>query len=71
MLAVGTLLAVLCLLTGRATAVRACDVLLLFGLGLHLTLIGVLAFSTTAKRNAILQYRLKIILSTHNYSFFV
>ena len=70
MLSVGTLLAVLRLLTGRATAVCACDVLLLFGLGLHLTLIGVLAFSTATKRNAILQNRLKIILSAHNYIVF-
>lgn len=70
MLTVGALLAVFCLLTGRAAAVCAGDVLLLFSLGLHLTLVGIFALSTATKRNSILKNRLKIILSAHNIYLF-
>ena len=66
MLAVGTLLAVLGLLTGRAATVRTSNVLLLLGLGFHLASIRVLPFTATAKGNTILQYLLEILFSCHN-----
>ena len=54
MLAVGTLLAVLGFLAGRAAAVGTGDILFLFGLGLHLAGLRVLTLTTTAKGNAVL-----------------
>ena len=55
MLSVGTLLTVLGLLSGRAAAVRACDVFLLLGLGLHLTFVRVFAFTAPTEVDAILE----------------
>ena len=65
MLTVGTLLAVLGLLSGRTAAVRTGDILLLLGFGLHLTLVGVTAVTATTKRDAVLQYFLKILFACH------
>ena len=70
MLSVGTLLAVLGLLSGRAAAVCTGDVLLFLGFGLHLTLVGVFPFAAAAKGNAILQDILKIVFFTHLRSYF-
>ena len=44
---IGSLLAILCLLTGRATTVSTRDVLFLLGFGLHLALVGVLALAAS------------------------
>ena len=57
---VGTLLAVLSLLTGRAGTVGTSDVFLLLGLGLHLAII--LRLVTSASEvDAVLEDMLKII----------
>ena len=63
---VGTLLTVLSLLLGRAAAMCAGDVLLFLGFRLHLSFVGVMAFTTPAERNSIYQYILKITLLTHS-----
>ena len=72
-MAVCPLLAILGLLTGRAAAMSARDILFLLGLGLHLALVGILALTTTAKADAILKNGLEIVLFTHaeaNFSLF-
>ena len=62
MFPVGPLLTVLRLLTGGATAVSACDILLFLGLGLHLAIVSVAALTTTTETYAVLQYLLKIVV---------
>ena len=69
-LAVGTLLAVLCLLSGRAAAVCAGYILLFLGLGLHLPLVRVASFATPTEADATLQNLLEIVFSCHNTIFF-
>ena len=64
-MSVGALFAVFGLLFGRATAVRTGNILFLLGLGLHFALVGVLAFPTATKVNAILQYHLEVISLIH------
>ena len=66
MLAVGTLFAILGLLTGRPRAVRSSDVLLFLGLGLHLTIVRVVTVTAPAERDAVLQDFLKVLFSCHN-----
>ena len=63
MLAVGTLFAVLGLLTGRPRAVRSGDVLFFLGLGLHLARIRVAALAAPTERDAVLQDFLKVLLA--------
>ena len=69
-LAVGTLLAVLGLLSGRAAAVCAGYILLFLGLGLHLPLVRVASFATPTEADATLQNLLEIVFSCHNTIFF-
>ena len=57
---VGTLFAVLCLLTGRAAAVGTGDILFLLGLGLHLAVVLGLV-TATAEGIAVLKDMLKIV----------
>ena len=64
MLAVGALFAVLGFLTCRPAAVCSGDVFLFLGFGLHLTFVRVVTFAATPKRNAVLQYFLKIVVHT-------
>ena len=64
---ISTLFAVLRLLTGGAAAMSSGDVLLLFGLGLHLAVVlGLVAATTEA--DAVFKDMLKVVL--HNYSLF-
>jgi len=64
---VGSLLAILRLLTGRAAAVGTGDVLLLLGLGLHLAIVRLLV-TATSKRDAVFKDMLKIV---HYFNFLV
>ena len=59
-MAVGALLAVLRLLSGRAAAMSSCDILLLFGFGLYLAI--VLRLVTSASEvDAVFKDILKIV----------
>ena len=64
-MAVSALLAVFGFLLGRATAMGTGDVFLLFGLGLHLTLVRIAALSATSKRDTIFENTLEIVFYTH------
>ena len=65
LMSVGTLFAVLCLLTGRAATMGTSDVLFLLSLGLHLVII-LARTATTSEADTVLQDMLKITFLTHN-----
>ena len=60
LMTIGTLFAVLCLLSGAAAAMRSSDILLLLGLGLHLAIIFWLVTSSS-EVDAVLEYILKVV----------
>ena len=64
LMSVGTLFAVLGLLTGRAATVGTGDILLFLGLGLHLVLL-LARPSAPSEVDTILQYLLEVTLLTH------
>ena len=57
---VGTLFAILRLLTGRATSVGSRNLLLLLGFGLHLAIVLWL-ITSTSEVDAVFEYILKIV----------
>ena len=61
MFPVGSLLAVLGLLPGRPATVRPGNVLLLLGLGFHLSIVRIAAFAAPSEVNAVLEYQVKIV----------
>ena len=66
LMAIGSLLAILRLLFGGATAMSPRNILLFLGFGLHFAGVGVLMFPTAAKVYTVFQNQLEIILSTHS-----
>ena len=65
MFAVGSLLAVLSLLTGGTAAMGTSDVFLLLGLGLHLALVRVVTLTATTEEYPILQNLLEVFFTYH------